>query len=80
MAFSSQSFNKPFLLVMALLLFSSGVIAIGMTGIGATVHYKVLIYYIKRPKAYIVGVLLQLLLMPRKYLMLCVIFNFFSFV
>lgn len=37
---------------------------IGMLGVGATVDYRVVIKYIKKPTAYLVGVLTQLLLVP----------------
>ena len=49
-------------------LICSIVVGIGMIGIGATVHYKVLLYYLKRPKAFLLGVVLQLTILPRKSL------------
>ncbi|CAK8690780.1 unnamed protein product [Clavelina lepadiformis] len=40
------------------------IIAIGMVGIGASVYYKTLWKYIKKPKSYLIGVFLQLIIMP----------------
>ncbi|CAK8690781.1 unnamed protein product [Clavelina lepadiformis] len=40
------------------------IIAVGMVGIGATVYYKTLWEYIKKPKAFLLGVFMQLIIMP----------------
>ena len=43
---------------------------IGMLGIGASTDYRLVIKYIKKPTAYLLGVITQLLLVPRESLLL----------